>query len=246
MADGIQQSNRLILQHGIGKQRLVALAEDPSTPITAKWQRMMEVYLGTQLHVLASLGYDANEQGIMDYTRQLSSFVSSCDSELQEKFRRHGRETWRDMLATTFDLRQLIAADGEDELSIVDARNIMHKVSTKLIEPSVLNLVAEKCAKVDSGGDMEAEISMKHQIIQDVVVNNVYLNGSPSLIEELGFGSGDRGYAYMQYRMAFYENDPLCVQYTTSAMTKIWKAAGLDLGENAAALTGKMPMSAPR
>jgi hypothetical protein len=87
-------------------------------------------------------------------------------------------------------------------------------------------------------------MSMKHQIIQDVVVNKVYLGGSPrSLVEELGFGKGPTGYAYMQYVMAYHENDPLCVQYTTSAMIKIWQAAGLDLSHSPQA--SKIPMSLP-
>mmetsp|Transcript_23727 Transcript_23727/g.66271 ORF Transcript_23727/g.66271 Transcript_23727/m.66271 type:complete len:87 (-) Transcript_23727:2155-2415(-) len=86
-------------------------------------------------------------------------------------------------------------------------------------------------------------MGMKHQAIQEIVVNQVYLGGSPSLVEELGFGSGDKGYAYMQYRMAYHETDPLCTQYTSSAMVKIWKAAGLDLGQANAA--GTMPMSPP-
>lgn len=84
---------------------------------------------------------------------------------------------------------------------------------------------------------------MKHQVIQDIVVNQVYLGGSPSLVEDIGFGSGEKGYARMQYVMAYYENDPLCSQYTSSAMIKIWRAAGLDLSQSPDA--AKMPLSAP-
>jgi hypothetical protein len=93
------------------------------------------------------------------------------------------------------------------------------------------------------------EMGMKHQIIQDIVVNQVYLGGtassssSLSLVEELGFGRGEEGYARMQYVMAYYENDPLCSQYTSSAMIKIWRAAGLDLSQSPEA--AKMPLSAP-
>lgn len=94
-----------------------------------------------------------------------------------------------------------------------------------------------------SESDPHMEMGMKHQIIQDIVVNQVYLGGSPSLVEELGFGSGEQGYARMQYVMAYYENDPLCSQYTSSAMIKIWRAAGLDLSQSPEA--AKMPLSAP-
>lgn len=93
------------------------------------------------------------------------------------------------------------------------------------------------------GGDPQQDLGLKHMIIQDVVVNQVYLGGSPSLVEELGFGSGTQGYAIMQYQMADFENDPLCMQYTSSAMVKIWQAAGLDLSGNPEA--AKMPMSLP-
>jgi hypothetical protein len=89
------------------------------------------------------------------------------------------------------------------------------------------------------------EMGLKHGIIQDVVVNHVYLGGDPPLVEELGFGPGQKGYALMQYVMAYHENDPLCMQYTSSSMVKIWKAAGLDLSNVNASAVAKMPMSAP-
>ena len=90
------------------------------------------------------------------------------------------------------------------------------------------------------------EMGMKHSIIQDVVVNQVYLGGDPiALVEELGFGSGPKGYAMMQYVMAYHESDPLCQQYTATSMTKIWQSAGLDLGNANPAAVGKLPMSGP-
>ena len=93
--------------------------------------------------------------------------------------------------------------------------------------------------------DPQTEMGLKHSIIQDVVVNNVYLGGETPLTEELGFGTGSKGYALMQYVMAYHESDPLCAQYTSSSMTKIWKAAGLDLGE-ANPVASKLPMSGPQ
>ncbi|MGK3738464.1 MAG: hypothetical protein ACI90V_005311 [Bacillariaceae sp.] len=90
------------------------------------------------------------------------------------------------------------------------------------------------------------EMGMKHSVIQDVVVNQVYLGGDPiALVEELGFGSGPKGYAMMQYVMAYHESDPLCQQYTATSMTKIWQSAGLDLGHANPAAVGKLPMSGP-
>jgi len=243
IAEGIQNANSLILKYGVGSQRLALLATSED-PLVLKWQRMMEIYLGAQLHVIASLGYETNEQGIMRYTQQLAQFIEKCDPATQDSFRRVGRDTWRVMLATAFDLdEELLESVCGEELSIVDARNTVHKVASKLMEPKILETVAKKCSVIPQGGDPQQALGTKHQIIQDVVVNEVYLGGSPSLVEELGFGSGAKGYAVMQYAMAYHENDPLCMQYTSSAMVRIWEAAGLDLSGNPAAV--KLPMSLP-
>ena len=106
---------------------------------------MMEIYLGAQLHVIAALGYETNEQGIMMYTQQLAHFVAGCDVETQDEFRAMGRDTWRHMLATTFSLD---VSDLQEEMSIVDARNTVHKVASRLMEPSILELVAQRCAQL--------------------------------------------------------------------------------------------------
>eukprot|EP00536_Pseudo-nitzschia_multiseries_P009486 jgi/Psemu1/319651/estExt_fgenesh1_pm.C_2640016 len=244
MAKGIQSANHLILKHGVGKQRLELLAKESELPLVVKWQRMMEIYLGTQLHVVAALGYETNEQGIMMYTQQLAQFVGTkCDPSVQDQFRTTGRETWREMLVIAFDLDEdLIAEKYGNELSIVDARNIVHRVASALIEPHILDEVATRVGQLPPQSDPQMEMGMKHSIIQDVVVNQVYLGGETPLTEEFGFGSGPKGYALMQYVMAYHESDPLCMQYTSSSMSKIWKAAGLDLGE-AAPAAAKMPMS---
>jgi len=249
MAKGIQIANHLILKYGVGRQRLELLSKEPdsSTPFVVKWQQMMEIYLGAQLHVVAALGYQTDEHGIMMYTQQLAQFVGTkCDPATQEEFRSKGRDTWREMLATAFDLdKDMIAEKHQDELSIVDARNIVHKVASALIEPNILEEVATRVGQLPPQSDPQIEMGMKHSIIQDVVVNNVYLGGESPLTEELGFGSGPKGYALMQYVMAYHESDPLCMQYTSSSMSKIWKAAGLDLGESNPAATAKLPMSGP-
>lgn len=65
--------------------------------------------------------------------------------------------------------------------------------------------------------------------IQHVIVNKVYLEGDPSIVEQAGFGSGDKGYAMMQCAMSDYEGDPLISQYAGAAMQKIWEAADLPI-----------------
>lgn len=149
IAEGIQNANQLILKYGVGKQRLQLLAKSEDMPLVLKWQRMMEIYLGAQLHVIASLGYETNEQGIMMYTQQLAQFISKCNPTQQDTFRQVGRDTWREMLVLAFDLdTDMIAEKYSEEMNIVDARNTIHKVASRLIEPSILEAVAKRIGEI--------------------------------------------------------------------------------------------------
>ena len=70
----------------------------------------------------------------------------------------------------------------------------------------------------------------KHQIIQEVMVSEVYLGGSPkSLVEECGFEAGEEGYVKLQYAMAEYQTDPLVAQYIGAGMMKLLQAAGVEM-----------------
>jgi hypothetical protein len=72
---------------------------------------------------------------------------------------------------------------------------------------------------------------MKHEVLQDVIINVVYMGGSPSLTEECGFGKGAQAYAKIQCAMSDHESDPLIGQYVTAALMRVWEAAGLNLNE---------------
>lgn len=53
MAEGIQDATQFYVRHGISNQRLRAMAKDDQMPVVVKWQKMMEVFLTTQVHVIA-------------------------------------------------------------------------------------------------------------------------------------------------------------------------------------------------
>jgi hypothetical protein len=79
--------------------------------------------------------------------------------------------------------------------------------------------------------DAELEVALKHNVLQQIIVNKVYLGGNPSIAEESGFGTGPTAYAKLQCAMSDHEGDPLIAQYAASAMMRIWQAAGLDMSQ---------------
>jgi len=225
IAMGVQRATQMYMRHGIGKQRLDEISMDPSMTLLTKWQRMMESFLGTQAHVLAGLGYQPDENGMGLYNHQLGTWLQSGDPNTQERMRTIGRDIWREVLCTTFGINK----EELKEVDIVEARNMMHKVSEKMQDDVTLKMIAKKCMAIQPDGDEQLIIAAKHAAVQDVLVNHVYLGGEPSLVSECGFGDGEEGYVFMQCAMAEHQSDPLVAQYVGSAMMKIMTSAGLDM-----------------
>ena len=92
------------------------------------------------------------------------------------------------------------------------------------------------CVSLDP--DPEVEVALKHNQLQQIIVNHVYLGGSPSIAEEAGFGTGRTAYAKLQCAMSDHEGDPLIAQYAASAMMRIFQAAGLDMDHLQGAMGG--------
>lgn len=91
----------------------------------------------------------------------------------------------------------------------------MHKVSTKMQSEDILQIVTRTCASLPKV-EGQLDEAQRHHIVQQVMVNDVYLGGDPPFIEEFGFGKGERGYVRMQMSMADHQNDPLVAQYIGS------------------------------
>lgn len=236
-----QDAMKLIIEHGIGKQHLEHIAaQKENKPLVDRWQQMVAVYLQTQIAVIALLGYHPNEHGIAMYTQQLmSSFKSSPDADLQERFRISGRDTYRLVLGTAFNLPNLLEEREENgELDIAEARSLMHKVSVKMQSPEVLESVAKKCATTttmsnDSPEAKNFELTRKHTVVQQVMVHDVYMALDPvtgkTLVEECGFGEGELGYVRMQSALAEHQGDTLITQYIQVAMIQLLQSAGIDM-----------------
>ena len=234
---GAQSAMQLFIEHGLGKRKLEKIADEKeTTTLVDRWQKMVATYLETQCHIIALLGYQPNEQGIALYTQHLSKALQLASPDIQEEIRVGGRDTYRMVLTAAFNLPDLLVDQKtKGELSVVDARNIMHKVSLRMQDPGVLEKVAKKCSTTvamnDSAEARQMELAHKHTVVQEVMVTDVYLSeaGGVSLVAECGFGEGEEGYVRMQCAMAEHQGDPLITQYVGSSMMKLLEAAGIDM-----------------
>eukprot|EP00542_Grammatophora_oceanica_P016191 CAMPEP_0194046598 /NCGR_PEP_ID=MMETSP0009_2-20130614/21835_1 /TAXON_ID=210454 /ORGANISM="Grammatophora oceanica, Strain CCMP 410" /LENGTH=254 /DNA_ID=CAMNT_0038691963 /DNA_START=220 /DNA_END=984 /DNA_ORIENTATION=- len=229
IATGMQDSTALVLRYGLGDIRLKKISTDDKTPLVTKWQQMMETFLSTQVHVLAGLGYKADETGLQAYNVNLVHYMQEAEPSVQEELRIKGRDNWRIVLSTAFSLDM---SDAE-ELSIVEARNIMHSVSQKMQDERVLAQVKERVKTLDPNeSDQRLITAQKHHAVQEVMIDHVYLGDrSPTLVEELGFEPTDLGYVKLQWLMSEHQGDALIAQYIQGGMMKMLEAAELNLSD---------------
>ena len=224
IAEGILDLTQFYCRYGISGQQLRHLASVPNLTTIERWQQMMEVYVTTQIHVIAGLGYESNPEGLNEYALHLAQVIDTTDDTMKELFGEIRRDTWRGVVGIVFQI------DPKDipSLPIEEARELMHKVSNKMVDPDILLSIQNQTANIHHD-DEQTMLQMKHMVLQKVLVNDVYLGGSPSLVEQIGFGSGAIGYAKVQCALSDHEGDPIMANYASTSMVKILSAAGIDV-----------------
>jgi len=232
IAIGVQDTTRLFLNNGIGQQALLKISEKSGNieTLISRWRKMMETFLSVQVHVIAGLGYPANDKGLALYNQHLAKLIQESPPKDIESLRVTGCELWKSVLMSAFNVSQLDIT--KNSKSIAEARSIMHQVSMRMIDPKVIDLVAQKCQSLNMKESKDKDlkgIEKRHGVIQNVLVNHVYL-GESSLVESCGFGEGEKGYILLQSVMAEHQQDPLISQYLGSGMFRLFQAAGIDMG----------------
>ena len=164
MAEGISNATQFYLRYGVSKQRLDALSRDTELSAVQKWQNMMEIFLTTQVHVIAGLGYESDERGLTKYAQDLSAYLQEADDDIRDLFTEIRRDTWRELVSAAFDLQP----DDLRSVSIVEARNLMHKVSSKMISPEVLQEIQTRCAELTHSDVQEHMMAEKHRVVSCV------------------------------------------------------------------------------
>ncbi|KAL7579589.1 hypothetical protein ACA910_007955 [Epithemia clementina (nom. ined.)] len=226
----------LYVQMGVSYQRLVTLSKQEKLTVVEKWQKMMEIYFTTQLQVISNLGYSPDEQGLQLYALHTKQFFDNLKDRAMEIHFKNARQIiWRKVVSTAFGF----SVKDIPELTIVEARNHMHLVTSKMVSPDILMMIQRVVGRITNPEDVQQENIMKHNALQQILVNDVYLGSK--ILPQMGFESGAKGYAMFQCSVSDYEGDPLMQQYQTAAMKKVWDAAGLNIHE----ITGEGMSSAP-
>lgn len=145
MAEGIADVTHFYIRHGLAQRRLQTLAQQqPNLSVLEQWQAMIEIFLATQVHVIAGMGYDTDEKGLTQYARDLATLLQETDDAVREAITDTRRDTWRELVATCYNFN----VDDIPTLTIAQARELMHTVSAKMVEPDMLLVIQSQTAKI--------------------------------------------------------------------------------------------------
>ena len=238
MLQTINDCMELYLSMGVAHYRLVQLsqqADGGTMSVVERWQKMMEIFFTAQLHIISNLGYAMNEMGLQHYAKHTQDFFDNLSDETQEiHFKTARQEIWRKLVSTSFDFN----IRDVPQLTVVEARNHMHLVTSKMCSPDILLLIQKKVGRITHPDDVNQEAIAKHNALQKILVEDVYLGSK--VLSDMGFENGGRGYAIFQCAISDFEGDPLIQQYQAAAMKKVWEAAGLDIQQDAKTLANPM------
>ena len=230
MAKSVVNMSHLYVDHGLSAKQLENIAKKEDMDTVGKWQSMMEAFLAAQVHTLAGFGYSPNEAGLQLYNSQVAQLMQSgtVDGSQQEEIRVSGRDLWRSALSKAFDVSLEDINSKAATLDVPKARDMMHMVSSRMQDPKILEMIAQQTSSAAADATAGTELNAKHTAVQRILVNEVYLGGDPSVVEQCGFEAGEKGYVLMQCVMAEHQTDPLIAQYIGGAMMRILQSAGLD------------------
>ena len=193
--------------------REIQLSKD-SQSLALRWQRMFDVYLTTQLHVIHPFGYAADQSGIQAFTMNVAQVQQSLGSETGagKDLMDAQKDNWEVLIERAFGVRT--DDDSTEAISLETCRSIAKDVSQRVMSSEFE--IAVK-SRVDSISDPQA----KQQALMELVVDAHF-----DILPKHGL-EGEDGYVRTQAKMMNFTGDPEIVMAMQSAMQFLQSKAGM-------------------
>jgi hypothetical protein len=185
-----------------------------SQSLALRWQRMFDIYLTTQLHVIHPFGYAADQSGIQAFTMNVAQVQQSLGqgAGLGKELLEAQKENWELLIERAFGVSM---ADGATEaITLETCRGIAKSVATHVMSPAFEAQVSER---VDGIADPQA----KQQALMELVVDAHF-----EILPEHGL-EGEEGYVRAQAKMMNFTGDQEIMTSMHGAMTYLQSKAGV-------------------
>tara|TARA_B100000795_G_scaffold269458_1_gene258871 strand:- start:1538 stop:2308 length:771 start_codon:yes stop_codon:yes gene_type:complete len=179
--------------------------------LATRWQRMFDIYLTTQLHVIHPYGYAADQNGLQQFNMNVAQVMQSAGSESEQgiELLEAQKENWDLLLDRAFG----VVADDSNVIDLETCRNIAVNVSSKIRSDDFSSQIEMKVGQ-------ESDPALKQAALMELVVD-VHLEIMPT------FGlEGEEGYVRVQSSMMRYSGDQQIMQNMQQAMMHVQQKAG--------------------
>ncbi len=181
-------------------------------PLSVRWQRMFDIYLTCQLHVIHPFGYGADQQGIQSFQMNVAQVTQSLppDSEEAKDLLEAQKENWELLLQRAFGVRDTDAS----AVPVEACRGIASDVARIITSPEFTQRIEAEVKGV-------ADPAAKQQALMQLVVDAHF-----DVLPNHGL-EGENGYVRAQASMMRYTGDAQIMQSMQTAMMHVQQAAGV-------------------
>jgi hypothetical protein len=183
-----------------------------SQTLGTRWQRMFDVYLTTQLHVIHPYGYNADQTGLQAFNMNVGQVMQASGSGSSEgkELMEAQKENWDILLNRAFGIN---ADDTSNQVSLDTCRSIAVKVAEKLKSDEFTATLEQE---INSTSDPQA----KQAAVMELMIA-LHMEIMPAFDLQ-----GEDGYVRLQSSMMQYSSDEQLMRTMQEAMMHVQNKAG--------------------
>jgi len=179
--------------------------------LATRWQRMFDIYLTTQLHVIHPYGYAADQHGLQQFNMNVAQVMQSAgpETETGKELLDAQKENWDLLLERAFG----VVPDESTVIDLDTCRNIATSVSAKIQSDDFTSKIEEQVGTI-------SDPAAKQAALMELIVN-----AHEDIMPNFGL-EGEEGYVRVQSSMMRYSGDQQIMQNMQAAMMHVQSKAG--------------------
>lgn len=209
-AVAILDSTFTFIRLGLPGRKLDGLKDDGDATVQEKWESMMQIRVGTELHVIAAFGYEPTSNGMLAYRQVMNRLLQDATQSEREAIQKIDQDIWAELIHRTY---AIIA----EPMQLLKAREVVLHVTSALQEEDFRNQLMDAIEELGaSASETEKNKKLQFHLLQ------IWRNVLP----KFGF-PGDDGYVKFQAALVEHSSDPTIATMIQGALMDVTTRAGL-------------------
>ena len=138
-AEAVLGTTKTFIELGLPGRKLDEIRDESTGEnVQSKWQRMMEIRLRCELHVINAFGYEASEMGMMAYRQTMSALLQRTLPQDMARIQGVDQEIWAIMIRRTFNVEteSIDLGKGSWTVGVRVIRDLRYSTHVRLLPAS--------------------------------------------------------------------------------------------------------------